>query len=176
MTRRKRNVLALTCAIALAAGWALCSATYGEKLDSQPKLRIGTYKSYILAVAYYSSDMFKKQMSDIDAQIKQAEADGKAELLKQLNAKGRALQQRAHMQLRGLAPADNILAHMKDALPKIAQASGVEAISGKVAYHSPAVELLDITDALVGQLNPSEETLKAIKSMMKHHSSPMKTK
>ena len=175
MTKRKQNRLALTCVIALAAGWAFCSATYGEKPDSQPKLRIGTYKSYVLAVAYYRSDMFKKQMADLSAQIEQAKTDGKTELLKQLNAKSKALQQQAHGQLLGRTPIDNILAHMKDALPKIAQASGVEVISGKVAYHNPDVELLDITDAMVQQLNPSNETLEAIKTLMKHHS-PVQTK
>ena len=175
MTKRKQNLLALTCAIALAAGWAFCSATYGEKPDSQPKLRIGTYKSYVLAMAYYRSEVFQEQMADLSAQTEQAKADGKAELLKQLKAKSKALQQQVHGQLFGRAPVDNILAHMKDVLPKIAKASGVEAISGKVAYHSPDVELLDITDALVQQLNPSDETLKAIKSMMKHHP-PVQTK
>ncbi len=171
----KRNVLALTFVIALVAGWAFCPATYAEKPDSRAKLRIGTYKSYILAIAYYRSEAFQKQTADLNAQTEQAKADGKAELVEQLKAKTKALQQQAHRQVFGGEPIDSILTHMKDALPKIAQASGVEAISGKVAYHSPDVELLDITDALVQQLNPSDETLKAIESMMKHHS-PVQTK
>ena len=174
MIKRKRNLLALTFVIALAAGWSFCSATYGEKSDIQTKLRIGTYKSYVLAVAYYRSDVFQQQMDDLSAQAERAKAHGKAELLKQLKAEGQALQQRAHGQLIGRMPIDNILAHMKDALPTIAQASGVEAISGNVDYHSPDVELVDITEAMVQQLNPSDETLEAIKDLMKHHS-PVKT-
>ena len=167
MTQRK--LLALTFVIILVAGWAFCSATYGEKPDSHPKLRIGTYKSFVLALAYYKSDVFGKQMADLGAQTEQAKADGKAKLLKQLKAKSKSLQQQMQSQLFGRAPVDNILAHMKDALPKIAQDSGVGAIAGKVTYYSPDVELLDITDALVQQLNPSDETLEAIKYMMKHH-------
>jgi len=169
MKRRTRDLLALTFVIALVAGWAFCSATYAEKPDSRAKLRIGTYKSYILAIAYYRSEAFQKQTADLNAQTEQAKADGKTELVKQLKARTKTLQQQAHRQVFAGEPIDSILAHMKDALPEIAQASGVEAISGKVAYHSPAVELLDITDALVQQLNPSDETLEAIKYMMKHH-------
>lgn len=165
----KRNLLALTFVISLAVGSALCSATYGEKPDSQPKLRIVIYKSYVLALAYYKSDVYKKQIVDLGVQAEQAKTDGKAELLKQAKSKSKSLKQQVQRQLFGRAPIDNILTLMKDALPKIAQDSGVAAISGTVAYHSPDVELLDITDALVGQLNPSDETLEAIKYMTKHH-------
>lgn len=174
MTKRKLDLLGLTFVVVLASGWALCSATYGEKPDSEPRLRIGTYKSYVLAVAYYRSDMFQKQMADLSAQVEKAKAHGQAELLKQLKAQVLAAQQQAHGQLVGRAPVDNILAHIKDALPTVAQASGVEVISGKVDYHSLDVELVDITDTLVQQLDPSEATLEAIKAMMKHHS-PAKT-
>ena len=109
----KRNLLALTFLIVLVSGWALCSATYGEKPDSHPKLRIGTYKSYVLALAYYRSDVFQKQMADLGTQTEQAKADGKTELLKRLKAKSNSLQQQVHGQLFGRAPIDNILAHMK---------------------------------------------------------------
>ena len=173
MTRTK--LLALTFAVALAAGLAFCSATYGENPAPKSKLRIGTYKSYIIALAYYRSEVFQKQIADLSAQIEQAKADEKTELLKQLTAKSQALQQQVRGQLFGRAPVNNILANLKDALPGIAKASGVEIISGKVDYHSPDVELLDITDALVQQFNPSDETLEAIKSMGKHHS-PVHTK
>ena len=165
----KRKLLVLMFAVVLLAGLALCSVTYGEKPDSDPKLRIGTYKSYILALAYYRSDMFKKRVNDLGAKIKTAEDDGKTDLLKKLNTEGKVLQQQMRAQLSGRATVDNIVAHMKDALPKVARDSGVGAICGKVSYHSPDVELLDITDALVGQLNPSKETLEAIKSMTKQH-------
>ncbi len=171
----KRKLLALTLAIVLLAGWALCSATYGEKPASHPKLRIGTYKSYILALVYYRSDVFQKQMAELSAQTEQAKADDKPELLKRLKIKSSILQQQARGQLSGRAPIDNVLAHIKDALPRVAQDSGVEAISSKVNYHSPDVELVDITDALVQQLNPSDRTLEAIKKIMKQHS-PAKTK
>ena len=171
----KRKLLVLTFVVVLLAGWALCSATYGEKPVSQPKLRIGTYKSYILALAYYRSDVFQKQMADLSVQIEQAKADGKDELLKRLKIKSSILQQQVRGQLSGRAPIDNVLAHMKDALPKVAQDSGVEAISNKVNYHSPDVELVDITDVLVGQLNPSDKTLEAIKYITKQHP-PVKTK
>ncbi len=79
------------------------------------------------------------------------------------------LQQQMRGQLSGRAPVDDIVVRVKDALPEIAQASGVEAIAGSLAYHSDDVELLDITDAMVQQFNPDEETLKAIKSMTKQH-------
>ena len=166
----KGKVFVLTFAVVLLAGLSLCSATYGEKPASEPKLRIGTYEPYILALAYYKSDMFKTRVNELVSQIKAAEADGKTELHKKLNTEGMVLQRQKRAQLSGRAPVDNIVAQMKDALPEIAQASGVVAIAANLAYHSPDdVELLDITDAMVGQFNPSKETLRAIKTMTKQH-------
>jgi len=77
-------------------------------------------------------------------------------------------QERLHAQVFSNAPIDDIVAGMKDALPDIARKAGVSALVPEVSYHDPAVDVVDVTDAMVQHFKPTDKTLGMITEMKKH--------
>ena len=168
MRKRKVSFWALILVIALICGWGLRSETYGDGPSAEPKLRIGTYVSQAVAIAYYRSELFNKQMADFKAESEKAKAEGRIDEARKLSGKSQALQKQAHRQVFGREPVGDILAYIEDDLPQIARDAAVQAIAGNVSYHGPGVQTVDITDALVQQFNPSAETLESIKNFRSH--------
>ena len=90
--------------------------------------------------------------------------------IKELEAWGPAQQAKLHKQGFGTAPVQDLLKHIKGDIPKIAKEAGVDIIISKwdVVYQNPSIELVDITNEIVKPFNPSEKTLKSIRSIQTH--------
>jgi hypothetical protein len=129
--------------------------------------RIGTYDGRAIAVAFAPSATHNNYIAELSKRAKEAEAAGDIQKVAELRAKGRALQTVRHLQAFANAPVDDILHHVRDKLPDVAQKAGVCAIVRGADFYDPSVETVDVTDQLVALFNPSERTLKTVKDIRK---------
>jgi len=128
------------------------------------KLRIGTFDSRCIAVAYARSPEFMKEMEDIRTKHAKAKEEDNKELLKELEQLGPTKQVLMHQQGFSTGSILNIMEKVKDKLPSIAKENNVKLIASKweVMFADEFIELVDITDQVVNLFNPDEATRKII--------------
>ena len=134
MSKPVRMALIL-CGVALSI--TLTSVVIGEPKPAP--LRIGTFDSRGVALAFYSSEEGKKLL----------EGGGEP-----------GLETRAHLQTFSTGSVTNIIEKMKNmktALPRVAKEARVSLIVSKwqIAHKDPSVEYVDVTRDLVKLFNPS---------------------
>jgi Skp family chaperone for outer membrane proteins len=152
---------------------AIYSMVWAQNTDAKKetaKLRVGTFDSRAIAVAYGSSSKFNQTVKQLMEEYKKAEAEKNETKMKELKAKGQAGQQQAHMQGFSTASVNELLEQVKDQIPAVAKQAGVDVIVSKwdMVYQSPDAEFVDVTDLMVKPFNPSEKTLKIISELRKH--------
>ena len=134
-------------------------------------MRVGTFDSRAVALAYYRkfyrSPEFVAHLKKLREDRDQANAAGDHEKAKKLEAEGRAEQGHSHSQVFGSAPIDEIVAKIKDQLPRIAKQAGVDLIVSKwsVAYRSPGAEFVDVTEPMAKLFQPDEQTWKMLRDL-----------
>ncbi len=137
-------------------------------LQSTPtKVRVGTFDSRAIAVAYARSALFDTVLRDFKDKYEKAKAEKNEAVTKQMEAEVIARQQLLHLQGFSIASVAEILEKIKDELPKAAQEVGVDIIVSKweVAYKNPSIEIVDVTSHLVKFFNPDGRTLKTIEGL-----------
>ncbi|MCP4783470.1 MAG: hypothetical protein GY903_08400 [Fuerstiella sp.] len=119
---------------AIAVPCAFTSVVTGQ--PKTPPLKIGTFDSRGVALAFYSSEEGKK-------------------LLEEGGEPG--LEARAHLQTFSTGTVTDIIEKIKTAPPRVAREDGVSLIVSKwqVAYKDPFVEYVDVTRDLVNLFNPT---------------------
>jgi hypothetical protein len=142
----------------LLLGATLCTA-------AEP-VRIGTYNSRALALAFYRSEnwaaVLKAKMAERDA-LKKAGNTAKAE---ELEKWGQAQQDLAHRQVFGEAPIPNVLEAIRQSFPAVAKAARVSAIAPSLQYTGAGVEQVDVTLQIVETFNPDERTRKMVREFL----------
>jgi hypothetical protein len=130
-------------------------------------LRVGTFDSRAVAVAFVRSEMFEQDLRRMIEEHKQAKAAGDQEKVKKLEAQGQARQEQAHRRGFGTAPVDEILARIKDKLPSIAKRASVDVIISKWAltYSTPGTRFVDVTDLIIEPFEPDERTKRIIREL-----------
>jgi hypothetical protein len=63
---------------------------------------------------------------------------------------------------------DDLLAHVADRLPEVAEQADVDAIVFDCSWAGPNIEIVDITMELVMLFDPTEKTLRTAREVMKH--------
>lgn len=164
------RISALTAALATLVLAAGC-AHRGEPLSTRPSLtvlpnqsqfRVGVYDNRGILMAWFES-----KYNDVAAQQKeyrQAEQAGDDKRAKEIVK----FQQRLHFMGFGRAPVTELLEHVENQLPALAKELGVDVIVFECNYSGDNVEIVDITLDLVGLYDPSPETIKTVKDVMKH--------
>jgi len=141
-------------------------AAPGCSADDGDGIRVGTFNTRAVALAWGRSDAFQDWVGDLRKRASEAEAAEDAELVEAIGSEAAAQQDRLHRQVFGDDPIDDVLERMLEALPGIAQAAGVDIIDDSLLYHGPSVELVDITDEMAAHWNPSEETVRMIGELL----------
>ena len=144
---------------------------------SAPKMRVGTYDSRVIIIAFAGTETFGKQQADFHAEYDKAKSAGDKKRMAELEAQAISRQKLLHKQGFSTAPVDNVLATIKDKLPEIAKTAGVQAIFSKwdkdaLAKYKTA-EQVDVTKALVDALNPDERARKGAFEIQKHEPIPL---
>jgi len=134
---------------------------------SQPetnKLRIGTFDSRCVAVAYGRSPEFMKEIDSMKTAQKKAKEEGNNELVAELEQLGPTKQVLMHQQVFSNGSINNILEKIKDELPVMAKEKDLRMIISKweIPFIDGSFELVDITDQLVAMFNPDDATQKII--------------
>ncbi|MFN0058461.1 MAG: hypothetical protein ACKVX7_08390 [Planctomycetota bacterium] len=153
-------VLGVGVAVAIASAPESRGGREGATLDPPP-IRLGTYESRAIAVAYVHS-RFNTIVEKLTAELKAAEAAGDQTRAAEIRKQGERRQRQLHRQGFSNAPVDDLMVHIKDKLPAVCAAAKVQAIVAGVGYAGPEVEVVDVTDQLVKEFAPTERTLKMI--------------
>ena len=138
-------------------------------------LKVGIYDSRAVAMAYFRSEEFSSVMKGLHTELKEAKEQGNESKVSELNAKGPALQAKAHQQGFGNAPIDDIIERIEKELRQIAKQAGVDLILSKwnLDFQVPGAKCIDVTDLMVKPFSPTKETLKVIKDVQKQDPVPL---
>jgi hypothetical protein len=147
--------------ILIAVAFAAVSFAEGKKI------RVGVYDNRAVAVAYGRSAFFEQEINAVKVEYNNAKTEGKNARMKELDGKMEKLQKKAHKQAFAAAPVDDILAKIKDQLPKVAADANVAVITSKVNFvNSDEIEVVDITFEIIKPFKPDEKTVSIIKSLV----------
>lgn len=148
---------------ALAAG--MCLSTPAQSQTN--KLRVGVYDSRVIAVAYANSNEFQEAMKPTLEDHKKAKEAKDEKRLKEIDARMRLRQRRAHEQAFSTGSVIGIMDKVKNSLPAVAKEAGVALIVSKweVNFQSPNVEIVDVTDKIAALFHIREQGKKWLKQI-----------
>ncbi len=140
------------------------------------KVRVGSFDSRAIAVAYVRSDKFKNYLEGLQAELEQAKAANDEKRVKELEIQGPEMQKLIHKQGFSIWPVNDILEHIKGDYPEIAEQADVDVIICKwdIVYKRADAELVDVTNQMVKLFDPDEATLKVIEELLKKPPVPLK--
>ncbi len=146
--------------------------------EAQSKIRIGTYDSRFVALAYYRADNMKKVrdfMGNLNLEQQKAREANDEKKLKALEAMGPAFQNLMHQQVFGNLSIPNVLEALKDKLSPVAQKAGVTLVVSKweIQCAGAEIEPVDLTLQLVNFFNLDDATRKMIEEGMRQNQKPV---
>lgn len=156
----------------------LCSISLGSSVasgqSSSAKLRVGTYDSRAIAVAYARSPMMREEIARLTQEHDKAKAANDEKRIKELEADGSARQAQFHQQAFSTGSVVAILDKIKPELQAVALQAGVSVIVSKweIVYDNRSVEYVDVTSLLVEKFSPTPEVLKIIEKLRRHDPIP----
>ncbi|HUO09472.1 MAG TPA: hypothetical protein VM008_14280 [Phycisphaerae bacterium] len=144
---------------------ALCAPT-----GTMPaaKVRVGTYNTRMVALAYWRSAEGMKVIGATVNDAMAAKKAGEKEKAAELEKKAKDLQRRLHNEVFGNSPIPEVTEAMKSALNEVAQAKDVVAIVPEVAYAGDSVDVVDVTEEIVAKCKPTEQTRRVLNELPKH--------
>ncbi len=165
MAKRNLMVLAGLAVVTVCAVFVIAGPAKKEK----PVLCVGLFDSRAVALAWGRSETFKKHVSEMMAEYKEAKAAGDEERIAQLEKAGPQVQDRLHKQVFGNEPVDDVLEKIAKELPRVAESAGVDIIVSKweIAYQKRSARFVDVTWEMVNLFEPDEETRKIAKELVK---------
>ena len=157
---------------------AFLAAGATKAADSQSKIRIGTYDSRFVALAFYRAEkgkMMREFLGNLNLELQKAREAKDEKKVKELEAKGPAFQNLMHQQVFGNLSIPNVMETIKDRLPAIAKKTGVTLLVSKweIQYADPEIETVDLTLQLVEIFNLDDTTRKMIEEATKQNQKPV---
>ncbi len=130
-------------------------------------VRIGTFDSRAVALAYYRSPDGQAEATALRAEYQKAKAAGDKEKIAELEVRGPAMQMLMHQQAFSNGSIGNIVPLFAPKLAGIAKAAGVVAIVSKweVTHAAANVELVDVTPQVVALFAPDAATKQILEGM-----------
>jgi hypothetical protein len=143
--------------------------------QTPPKVRVGTFDSRVVALAYYRSALFAPSVQSWNDKMDKAKAEKNEKLIQELEAKAATDHNYGMLQVFSQLSIGDILEKVKDKLPQVAQEAGADMIVSQweVVQKTPSVEIVDITSPLAKLFNPDEQTLKYIEGMLERKQPPI---
>lgn len=149
---------------------ALPLSLLGLSLQPVPaQMKVGTFDSRAVAIAYAQSPAFGEQMKQTRADFEKARSEKNESLSKQLAERGMTQQRLLHLQGFSTCSVSEILALFPDAVAAVAKERGVDLIVSQyeVQFKAGTVETVDITETLVTKINNSQRVLGMLSEMKK---------
>jgi hypothetical protein len=147
----------------------LCSATV------HAQLRIGTYDSRAVAIAYFNSPAGQKYTQNVMSTPSMEDAKKDEKLMKELRSKGRAYQTLNHLRGFSTGSVAELLTPYKEQLAAVANTARVQVIVSKYepSFLAANAENVDVTDQIVAMFSPSEKALGWVQEAKKNAPMPM---
>ncbi|MGN6368066.1 MAG: hypothetical protein ACTHN5_07390 [Phycisphaerae bacterium] len=133
-----------------------------------PHLRLGTYHSRVVALAYWRSTDGMKRIQSVVKEAQDAQKSGDKEKAADLAKKAQSLQRQLHNEVFGNVPIPEVIDALKPTLAEVAKDATVSAIVPDVAWSDPTVQLIDLTDRIVEKCHPTEETQRLAQQLDQH--------
>jgi hypothetical protein len=130
------------------------------------KVRIGTFDSRLIALAYYGSKDYEKVVADFDKSYKDATLKKDSAVIKKLLVKGPVMERLMHDRIYGKGTINDILDNYKEKITAIAKSQNVILAVSKweVQYKTPNVEFIDLTWKIMDIFNPSNQIIQWAKN------------
>ena len=136
-------------------------------IKAQEKIKIGVYDSRAIAICYFRSTEFSKEMRSLMEQRKEALKDSDSVKAKELEEKGILLQRIAHDKGFGTGSVAEILEKYKVEIEKLAKENNLVVVLSKweLNYSDPNIELVDITLQMMDLFGADDNLKKMYKQM-----------
>lgn len=158
---------AMRTAVAVAAVGAagLMAAAETGDAAAPAKVRVGTYDSRAIAVAYAASELnpVREKMKEYEA-AKQA---GDKSKMAELQSWGKSHQRMLHFQGFGRVPVAELLAPVKEGVARVAADRKLSIIVMECNFAAGDVEIVDVTDELVELFHPTAKTRETVRELRK---------
>lgn len=149
--------------ILMFAAMLFSGLTAAQEIDT---VRIGTYDSRIVAVAYGRSAEFVNYIGELMAEYEEATEAGDTTRVAELTAEGMALQELMHKQVFSIYSVDSILEQIEEELNAIMEENGVESLVNIWENEEiTGIEYIDVSDQIAQIFNPDTETLSIIEEI-----------
>ncbi len=136
--------------------WTIAAALFPLSLTAPPAPeRVGVFHTPSIVVAYYRSELWLGQVRQRREELEAAKRAGDRRKVAELEKWGREAQRRAHRQLAGKAPIQNVWEALQPFLGEAASRAGVERV---VLAAPPGAETVDVTPHLLDALQADDAT------------------
>jgi hypothetical protein len=175
MTRLGTICCAIAFMFAVLPACSTAAAQASQETSVGSKMRVGTFDSRAVAIAYGRSEAFGRAVKSAKEEYEKAKSEGNEKRAKELDAEGSAGQDLMHKQGFSTYSVDNILEKIKEQIPGIAAQANVDVIVSKwdIIYQRPGIEFIDVTDLMVKPFDPNERTLGIIQDLLKQNPIPL---
>jgi hypothetical protein len=188
MTRFRTTCAVLTALVAGLVAYTAVGAEQSREQTTGSALRVGTFDSRALAMAYYRSQAFGRHMEGLRAEYEEAKAARNKKRVRELEAKSSsptwpdsgwppspAQQELIHKQGFSTWPVDNVLEKIRGHIPEVSRQADVSVIVSvwDIVYKRPGVEFVDVTDLMVTPFDPDEATLEIVKQLKAQRPVPL---
>ena len=139
-------------------------------LNAKGKIRVGVYDSRAVAICYFRSEVFSKEMKEIMTEHKKAKENKDISKEKEFEEKGQLMQRIAHDKGFGRGSVAEILAEHENGIKKIAKENNLTLIVSKweLNYSGDDIEIVDITLLMMDLFKADENMKKMAKDLQKH--------
>lgn len=154
----------------------LLRAVPGGAQESAPaNVRIGTFDSRAVALAYRNSDAHRESMKKMHQELARAKKANDEQKVKQLMLLGPSRQHLAHQQVFSNGSIIDIVPQFQRELAKIAAERRLLIIVSKweLPYRGDSVETVDVTSDIVALFHPTEQTKKWLEGLEKQPPLPL---
>jgi Skp family chaperone for outer membrane proteins len=144
-------------------------------LMAQGTVRIGTFDSRAVAIAYGQSAAFGTEMKQLMADFQKAKQEKNEKLIAELESKGQTQQKLLHLQGFSIGSVSEILANYKDAVAAVAKEANVSAVVSQyeLLYQGSGIETVDVTEALARKINGEPRIVEMLGEIKKVKPLPM---
>jgi hypothetical protein len=136
---------------------------------AQTKLRIGTYDSRAVAIAYVKSPLFKNAMGTLMSEMKTAKEKNDTKAIARLEREGQLRQAMLHEQGFGTGSVRAMAEAVRDRITALAKSEKLNIVLSKweLVYNDADAEIIDITEKVVDFFAPDEKMKSMTKEIMK---------
>lgn len=171
----KRNVVGWLFSLVGLIGLAMAPATHAAdppaEKPGQVPVRVGTYDSRCVMVAFCGSERFEAGFRRLDEALAKAKKDGEPEKIKKADRAIWEARMLTHRQGFGTWPVDNILRQTPEAVEQVKKKTGVTVLVSKWDKKALAkyadCEKIDVSTQLIDALNPNERQRRHAMGMLK---------